>query len=70
MTFSSFTGGDLLADPDLHEHGRPFTAMRKSTTKCCSTGTCDHAPLSPTVPAERPDPRDPVLLARALGSLG
>src|SRR4029077_3643808 len=68
MTFSRFTGSDYLADPDLHEHGRPFTAMR-STTKCCSTGTCDHAPASPSIPAERTDPRDPALLARAPGSL-
>jgi len=70
MNFSRFTGGDQLADRDLHEHGRPFTAMRRSTTKCCSTGTCDRAPILPTVPAERTDPRDPALLARALGSLG
>jgi hypothetical protein len=70
MTFSSLTGGDQLTDPDLNEYGRPFTAMRRSTTKCCSTGTCDLAATSPTVPAERTDPRDPALLARALGSLG
>ena len=70
MNFSRFTGGDQLADPGLQEHGRPFTAIRRSTTKCCSTGTCDPAPISRTVPAERTDPRDPALLARALGSLG
>ncbi|MCW3036500.1 MAG: hypothetical protein JWM17_1812 [Actinobacteria bacterium] len=69
MPFSRFAGGDQLADPDLHEHGRPFTALKRGTTKCCSTGTCDYAP-SRTVPAERTDPRDPALLARALGSLG
>ena len=70
MPFSRIAGGDQLADPELHEHGRPFTAMRRGTTKCCSTGTCDHSPTSRTVPVEGTDPKDPAFLARLLGSLG
>jgi hypothetical protein len=71
MTFSGATGADQLARLDLHGHGRPFAAAATSTTKCCSTGTCDQAPasggLAPVIEGMEAD--DPMHLAGRFGSL-
>ena len=69
MTFSQVTGGSLLVELALPNHGRPFVAMAGSTTKCCSSGTCDRGPASGTPQVERTDPRDPEHLAATLGTL-
>ena len=70
MTLSKVIGGSLLVEFGFHDHGRLFAGIGGSTTKCCSTGTCDRGPASGTPQVERTDPRDPEHLAGTLGSLG
>jgi hypothetical protein len=74
MTFSTVTGGDQLTELGFHEHGAPFAGggggIGGSTTKCCASGTCDTGPAWDASRAEPADPRDPAMLAGALGSLG
>jgi hypothetical protein len=69
MTRSEVTGGSLLAGIAFHDHGRPFAGIASSTTKCCSSGTCDRGPASGIPRTERSDPRDPERLAASLGTL-
>jgi hypothetical protein len=69
MTLSKGIGSALLVEFGFHDHGRPFAGISGSTTKCCSTGTCDRGPASGTKQVEPIDPRDPERLATTLGSL-
>ena len=69
MILSEATGGSLLVELGFHDHGRPFAGIVGSTTKCCSSGTCDRGPASGPPRVDRPDLRNPELLAASLGTL-